>query len=173
VELITWRNETFAYAESYDQVQGRYRGLRAGQTISLTPDDPGLIVRPDVAQRQMEAEAPQAASSSGGVPTLESGPISAPGASEPSSVSAPPAGKPKPRRYHGTVRLDATRVGRDASRIADEVISHLAGQMGAEVSVVLEIEVRLPEGASDQLVRIVTENGQTLKFEPGHGFEVE
>jgi hypothetical protein len=34
------------------------------------------------------------------------------------------------------VRLDATRVGRDASRIADEVIAHLSGQLGADVTVI-------------------------------------
>jgi hypothetical protein len=34
-------------------------------------------------------------------------------------------------------------------RIADEVIAHLAGQMGAEVMVTLEIEATLPDSASD------------------------
>jgi hypothetical protein len=63
-------------------------------------------------------------------------------------------------------------VGRDAGRIADEVIAHLAGQVGAEVTVTMEIEVRLPDGASDQLVRIVTENSRTLKFD-SQGFEKE
>ena len=43
------------------------------------------------------------------------------------------------KRFHGSVKLDATRVGRDAGRIADEVISHLAGLIGADVSVTLEI----------------------------------
>lgn len=42
------------------------------------------------------------------------------------------------RRYHGTVNLDETRVGRDASRIADEVIAHLTGLVGADVRVTLE-----------------------------------
>ena len=51
--------------------------------------------------------------------------------------------------------------GRDASRIADEVIAHLAGQVGAEVTVTLEIEASLPNGASDQIVRTVTENSRT------------
>jgi hypothetical protein len=32
-----------------------------------------------------------------------------------------------PKRFHGTVILDTARVGRDASRIADEVIVHLSG----------------------------------------------
>ena len=70
------------------------------------------------------------------------------------------------------MQLDPTRVGRDASRIADEVIAHLAGQVGAVVTVTLEIEARLPGGASDQIVRTVTENSHTLKF-TGHEFENE
>ena len=32
-----------------------------------------------------------------------------------------------PKRFHGTVTLDAARVGLDASRVADEVIAHLTG----------------------------------------------
>lgn len=61
-------------------------------------------------------------------------------------------------------------MGRDASRIAEEVISHLAGLVGAKVTVTLEIEAQLPEGASDHLVRTVTENCRVLKF-GSQGFE--
>jgi hypothetical protein len=75
-------------------------------------------------------------------------------------------------RFHGSVRVDSARVGRDAGRIADEVIAHLAGQLGAEVGVTIEIQARLPSGASDQLVRTVTENCRTLKFD-SQGFEKE
>jgi hypothetical protein len=52
------------------------------------------------------------------------------------------------------------------------VIAHLAGQVGAEVRVTIEIEATLPNGASDQIVRTVTENSRTLKF-TSHGFESE
>jgi hypothetical protein len=76
------------------------------------------------------------------------------------------------RRFHGTVSLDPARVGRDASKIADEVISHFAGKVGAKVTVTLEIEVNLRDGATDQVVRTVTENSRTLKF-TSHGFESE
>ena len=75
-----------------------------------------------------------------------------------------------PRRFHGSVALDATRVGRDASRIGDEVIAHLAGIVGAKVTVTLEIEAELPSGAPANVVRTVTENSRTLKF-TSHGFE--
>jgi len=52
------------------------------------------------------------------------------------------------------------------------VIAHLAGQVRAEVTVTLEIEVSLPGGASDQIERTVTENSRTLKF-TSHEFESE
>lgn len=93
------------------------------------------------------------------------------GAAGAAAGAAGPA-KAAPRRFYGTVRLDPARVGRDASRIADEVIAHLAGPLGAEVTVTLEVEAKLPGGASDQIVRTVTENSRTLKF-TSHGFESE
>ena len=46
------------------------------------------------------------------------------------------------------MRLDPARVGRDAGRIAEEVIAHLSGQPGATVAVTLEIEARLTSGHS-------------------------
>jgi hypothetical protein len=52
------------------------------------------------------------------------------------------------------------------------VIAHLSGIVGANVTVKLEIEAVIPDGASDQVVRIVTENSQALKFH-SHGFEEE
>jgi len=61
-------------------------------------------------------------------------------------------------------------VGRDAGRIAEEVIAHLVGLTGADVSVTLEIQAHVPGGVPDNVVRVVTENGRTLKFS-SQGFE--
>ncbi len=167
VALLSWEIETYAYAESYDEAGGRYCGLRGGQTVVISADDGGLVVKAEVARQQLAAE----------VAPKNDGRLSGDGPSEPdagldggkkASDSSPP--RLLPRRYHGTVRLDPTRVGRDASRIAEEVIVHLAGQPDAEVSVVLEIQVRLPNGASEHTVRVVTENSRALKFETS-GFE--
>jgi hypothetical protein len=83
-----------------------------------------------------------------------------------------PQPKKRPTRFYGSVTLDASRVGRDAGRIADEVLSHLSGLVGSNVKVTLEIEASVPGGVSDEAVRIVTENARTLKFE-SHGFESE
>ena len=82
---------------------------------------------------------------------------------------APPT-PAKPKRFHGTELLDTARVGWDASRIAEEVISYLSGLVGACVRVTIEVEADNPDGASDQIVRILTENSRTLKF-LDHGFE--
>jgi hypothetical protein len=68
------------------------------------------------------------------------------------------------------VELNPTRVGRDAGRIAEEVISHLAGLVGATVTVTLEIDADIPDGAPENVVRTVTENSRTLKFS-SQGFE--
>jgi hypothetical protein len=171
VALLTWQTDSFAYAESYDSTSGRYRGLRAQQVVSITEDSAGLLVKPEVARRQMDAERPAS------VPGYD-GPIVDPivthvlGDGRISGVTTRAPTTQQPRRFHGTVELDPARVGRDASRIADEVIAHLVGQVGADVRVTLEIEASLPSGASDQIVRTVTENSRTLKF-TSHAFERE
>jgi predicted AAA+ superfamily ATPase len=169
VALLTWRVDTFAYAESYDEAAGRYRGLKCGQSSAIAANDAGLLVKPDVAARQLDAETrpPQPPPESGGK-------TEGPGTPEPVKPDKPPIQEPAKQfhRFHGSVRIDSERVGRDAGRIADEVIAHLVGQLGAEVMVTLEIEARLPNGASDSLVRTVTENSRTLKFD-SQGFEKE
>ena len=68
--------------------------------------------------------------------------------------------------------MDATRVGRDAGRITDEVISHLTALVGSEVKVSLEIEAQVPNGVPENTVRIVTGNSRTLRFD-SQGFEKE
>jgi hypothetical protein len=167
--LLVWAKDSFAYADSFDEAAGRYRGLRCGQLVNVSKDNlTGLLVRPDCAVKQQEADAaeissvPRATAGAGETPTTSPGP----GSTAPSGPGTPA----RPQRYHGTVVLDSARVGRDASRVADEVISHLAGLVGADVKVTLEIEARMPDGASEQVVRTVTENGRTLKFS-SQGFE--
>jgi hypothetical protein len=78
----------------------------------------------------------------------------------------------KPKRFFGSVKLNSQRVGRDAGKIAEEIIQHLTLQPGATVEVTLEIQAQIPEGAPDTTVRTVTENARTLKFTT-HSFEKE
>jgi len=175
VELTTWPTDTFAYAESYDDVGTRYRGLRGGQAVTLLADSAGMLVKPALARRQMDLEtiaAPPSRISNG--ETSDSGlggdPVSVP----PEAVNPAPGGVvvSRPRRFHGTAQLDPTRVGRDAGRIADEVIAHLSGLVGSTVTVTIEISADFPAGVPENVVRTVTENSRTLKF-VSHGFENE
>jgi predicted AAA+ superfamily ATPase len=168
IALLTWSKESFAYADAFDETAGRYRGLRGAQNVSLSAESSGLLVRSDVARRQLDAET-NAATTIGAVPASGGVPRVGSPQDEQEESTSPPA---TPRRFHGTATLDPERVGRDASRIAEEVISHLTGLAGANVTVTLEIQAVLPNGAPDNVVRIVTENGRTLKFR-SHGFEKE
>lgn len=175
VSLITWQMETFAFAEGYDEAAGRYQGLQAGRHVTLAADGAGLLVLPDVARRQMEAEAPVV--TPGGGRRGDTGRGDAGGQTgrptpDPTGQEAGTPPVPQLRRFYGTVQLNPARAGLDASRIADEVIAHLVGQSGAEVTITLEIEAWLPGGASEHLVRTVTENSRTLRF-TNQGFETE
>ena len=174
--LLTWKQDAFAFADSFDESAGRYRGLRAGQIVPLADSDaPGLLVKPDVARKQMDAEKvkPPAgviacrADRSAAKEQRTSGPVVGPDRNtRPRACGA--SAEALPRHGHP----DATRVGRDASRIADEVIAHLSGLVGAKVTVTLEVEAEIPSGAPDHVVRTVTENSRTLKF-TSQGFEKE
>ncbi|HET6383335.1 MAG TPA: Swt1 family HEPN domain-containing protein [Armatimonadota bacterium] len=169
--ILTWETDSFAYADSYDEEKGRYVGLRFGQGIRVAPGDSGIVVRPEAARLQLDAEIVVPVIP----PTLGVGQVKEDGTKPPQppgTAPVPPPRPPSPRRFHGSVRLDAARVGRDASEIADAVVAHLAGLVGSTVRVTLEIDAEIPDGAPEQVVRTVTENSRTLKFTSG-GFEEE
>ena len=176
IALLTWEQEGFAYADSYDEADMRYRGLKTGQKLfTLDPASSGLLVKSEVARAQTDLETPII------VDPPHDPDDRPPGDDQPpiDDVVWPPVDEPpqppvnqQPKRFHGTVTLDTTRVGRDASLIAQEVIAHLAGLVGAKVKVTLEIEAEIPNGAPDHVVRTVTENSRTLKFD-SQGFEKE
>lgn len=175
VALSSWEQDGFVYADEYDEKGNRYRGLRGGQQVTiLDAGSAGLLVKPSVARSQLDAE-----TAAGPVAGVQSRPAGAgTGTLSPTSQPESASGSPAPtepsklKRFHGTVVLDPTRTGRDASRVADEVVAHLVGLVGANVKVTLEIEAQIPGGAPDNVVRTVTENSRTLKF-TSQGFEKE
>lgn len=128
-------------------------------------------MKPAVARKQLDAEKPKDAPSPVSGPDPD-GPSTALTNSEATGVTASPAASMTAKRFHGSVPLDPSRLGRDAGRIGDEVVAHLAGLVGAKVRVTIEIEAEFPEGVSEQVVRTVTENSRTLKL-TSHGFETD
>lgn len=181
VNLLTWSQDGYGLADSYDEVAGRYQGLRGGSLVNLVdPHATGLVVKPEVASRQLDAErkepepggtGPGTGAAAGGGAATGTG--TGAGSVGGSISGGTPSARSRPKRFHGSVSLDANRVGRDAGKIAEEVIAHLVGLVGAQVSVTLEIAANVPDGAPDSVVRTVTENARTLRFAPGSGFEKE
>ena len=170
VALPTWQTEAFAYADSYDPDARRYRGLRAGQAIPIGVESDGLLVKPEVALAQMRADQARM----GAVVQSTQQPLTKSPLSQPAAAGSLPTVRSArlPKRFHGSVVLNSARVGLEASRIADEVIAHMLALNGAKVRVSLEIAVEFPEGAPEQVVRIVEENSRALKFGQ-YGFEDE
>lgn len=169
---LTWK-DFYAYASAYDESTGRYQGLVAGQIPHVTLDSASVIVKPDVAAAQLAKDAEQQA---GGIYTPSGDSVEGQPALEGIFAVDVPAGATlqpptvKLTRFHGSVALDPSRMGRDAGRIAEEVVSHLSTLQGAKVQVTLEIQVEMPNGAPEDIVRIVQENSNTLKFK-SQGFE--
>jgi predicted AAA+ superfamily ATPase len=166
INLTSWLEDAFGYASGRDEKKSRYRDLvKPPRLMSISESDPGVLVKATVARAQLDAEEKKPAS--GEIPQPGDGPRPGKG---PGGDTPPPP--PQPKRFHGSVRLDALRLGRDAGRIAEEVLQHLATLPDAEVEVTLEIQATMPGGAPEKIVRTVSENARTLKFE-SQGFEEE
>jgi hypothetical protein len=169
--------DNFAYAEGFDEEKGKYLGLKAATGITPSISVQSLLVKPDIAQQQFDAEAAQATTiTSGGSTTITDGGTSGGGSSTDGSGDGTAGGDGDSgngtgdsqttvlRRFYGNVDIDAMRINRDTPAIANEVIQHLTALNGAKIKITLEIEAEIPEGVPDDVVRTVTENCRTLKF---------
>lgn len=127
---MTWVKDAFAYAEGYDEVEQRYRGIRAMQLAGVTEDAQGLLVKSEAAQEQIERERvkpkdPPGSNEETGDDNNQPVPRGTTTGGDKDEGSASKASMPT--RFYGTDTLDPTRVGRDAGRIAEEVNGALGG----------------------------------------------
>jgi predicted AAA+ superfamily ATPase len=165
VGSLTWK-DYFAYASAVRE-DGHYVGLVVGANPSITLDAASVLVKPEVAQKQREKEIADEARPSYVIQSDN----------QPSNIKDPTTGVAVAistptlvTHFHGTVELDPTRLGRDAGRVADEVVAHLTSLAGAKAKITLEIDVEVGFGIPEDRIRIVSENSNTLKFK-SHGFE--
>lgn len=153
LRLISWETDSFAYADSYDEQNDQYLGLSIQQSLRLTDIySRGLLVKPAEATKQLES------ASYGG----EKDPPTN-GGDDPDK---PPLPSPKQvnKRFYGSVVLDIARADRDTALIMDEVVAHLVKLEDAQVTVSLEINAEIPNGASTDAERTVMENCRVLRF---------
>lgn len=167
LSILTWETDTFGYAFAWDETSGRYKGLNPSVGRWVFEDPQRVLVKPDIAARQISEERAAQTLAAGqqaiGVST-GSTQIPTPGARTPQ--------EPVFRRFHGVVNLDPVRISRDVDTIAKEVV-HLFGSLTeAEVKIVLEISFKSSKGFPEKTRRDVTENCRTLKFN-AFGFEEE
>jgi len=159
LRIMTWAQDSFAYADSFDEAKGRYVGLKAGQLVTVAIEGGGLVVKSEIAKAQLEAEAKREEI------RVDKHEDDKRVITDSDAKDTEQTAKPRlARRFHGSVGLSAIRISRDAGQIADEVIQHLTKLPGANVEVTIEIQAEIPEGAPESVVRTVSENCRTLKF---------
>jgi predicted AAA+ superfamily ATPase len=169
VALLTWSPDTFAYASAFDDGTGRYAGLVAGQHPAAVLDATAVLVRPEVAARQMDEER-DVRSAASGAETRAYEATGATGVGERIGAAAPGVTAPGlPKRFYGRATIEPVRMLRDLGDIADAVVAQL-GRANAEMKITIEIEARAEDGFPDDVRRTVSENARTLKFE-SHEFE--
>jgi len=156
-------DDAFAVADGYDEEKGRYVGVRVAQgTGALTAST--LVVKPEVASAQ-QAEVVRdkpAGEEYGSDGETRSGGLSS---GEGGDGGAPNAGASKVRTFVGTVNLKTMRMGSQVGAISEEVIQHLSVLPGAKVKATLELQIDVPDGVSDEVIRTVSENAKTLGFD--------
>lgn len=166
---LLWEEEGFALADGIEE-DGRYRGLAIpGDGVIVAVSDTTLIVKPEVARAQRDAELAAAGSTASTDEATNDGASS--GATAPATPGVPEApSAPAKTRFFGSKQVDASKVGTEFRKLYDEVLGPLLSTPGASVSVTIEIDATAAEGFDEAKMRTVSENAATLKFEQS-GFE--
>ena len=183
VQSPSWERETFAYADSWDEDQQRYLGLKVNQPVIIAST--GMVVKPEAAAVQLAADvAVLAQKQATHVPREEAAsPIIHEGRTGThhsgenafnttgSPMSSHEVGQPLPseskrkRRFYGAVPINPRMMASDAGKIMEEVVKHFTRSSRSGVSVTLEIQVSIPEGIPLETQQVVEENCRTLGFE--------
>ena len=163
-------DDGFGIAEAYDGE--RYVGLRVGtgrlEGIEGSITNLTLLVRPDVADQQREADRRRA----GERRRAEDPDDPRPDVLHPVDQVFPVVPIIElDKRYFGSKTLDPERYTVDFKKVSDEVLAHLNAQ-GIRLTVRIEIEAVADEGFDEAKVRTVSENATVLKFDQS-GFDVE
>src|SRR6266571_2065623 len=194
VQAMWWERETFAYAESYDADRKRYLGLKAGQQVQVTVSTSSVLVKPEVAAAQIAADEAHAAAQKAAVSQASAATamtyaelrvkpnpvviecqgtaVVEPTTALPTPMPVSPTPESQFHRFHGSVKINPRMMAGEAGKIMEEIVKHLTTLYEANVQVTLEIQANIPGGVTDDIVRTVTENCRTLKFESAE-FEEE
>lgn len=169
--------EYFGIAAGFSD--GCYMELSLGEAKSFV-NSSDLLVKPTVAQAQIEADAAaaraaaeKAAADAGttqddgvfdvefGGTTTETYTNADGGTSTETTTEVTFVPKRRKTTFHMASKLDNTRVNRGIQNIMDEVVSQL-NAIGADVELTFEVRARVEDGIPPETVRAVSENCSTL-----------
>ncbi|MCI1262624.1 MAG: Swt1 family HEPN domain-containing protein [Tetrasphaera jenkinsii] len=160
---MLWATDAFALATSYDAENDRYVGLwvpHESPTSAPAAVDSLLLVRSDRVERQRLRE-DRTTSPVEKVLATRDGELG--GAT---LARAHPAARDRPARtrFYGSKSLQADRIVLELQSLTEEVIAHLR-QPGTQLSVRIDIEATRTSGFDDNVIRTVSENATTLRFD--------
>jgi hypothetical protein len=153
----------FGYAENYDAASDTYQTLIFAKSPPEFFGPAAVLVRKEVAlDRLRDAPRPGTAAPGAGGAT----PDAPTGSRTPEEPK--PTGPVKPRRFYGSVEIDASNRPVNAfGKIVESVIMELQRTKGTKVKLTLEIEAEAPDGFDENDVGVVRDNTKQLKFTPG------
>lgn len=150
---MSWELDGVGLAETR-QPDGRFGSLIGGEA-ALSVRGSTLVVKPEIAALQLAEE--RAAD-----PMRPD--------DEEFYEQPEPAVDDAKRRFHGSVRLDPSRLAVQAGRLNTEVLSHLHALEGTDMEITIEIRAVRSDGFPSDIMRVVDENAAALRFDD-HGFE--
>lgn len=155
-------NEFFAMAERVED--GRYQGLVFNRPVMGAIPLSNLLVKKEVALKQIEEELKKTHEEEG-----SPGPLFPEKPDRPVSAVAKPEATKKPQRkkrhFSMDVPLDSLRINKEVNTYMNEVLAHMVNLPGANVKIRLDVDIEVPEGMPSNVFTTVSENCRTLKIE--------
>ena len=153
----------FAYAESWDEAAGTYRGLAIDNApnVHVVIDNESLIVRPDIAEVHRPQPRVSTEDSGSGSPSSDNVPSPE---NDAGVVNYGQQTETKPTRFIGTVMISSERPARVIRQIVEAAVEQFTTLPGSEVTLKLEIDAEVPSGLDRTKVRTLIENANMLGF---------
>ncbi len=152
---LAWKEETFAYAEAWNDQRKTWAGVRSGQHAQA--EISGFVVRGDVVREEAKRFAPDQPTE----PGSEHAAVGLLSPTDDDDIKPPqrPSAPPKPKRFYAQFNLDPVRGVKELGAILESIASHL----GEDVELSLEIRGSNPAGYKESTRRTVSENANNLQ----------
>ena len=154
IALLSWQQESFAYAEGHDGQ--RWVGVRYGEHVQVSSS--GFLLQPE----RVSSEVDQFRNvSAGETDTVSSGTSTDVEATKTIGGEETPSVPPSdvaPKHFYAQFNIDPIR---GVNQVA-EILEHITMHLGDDVSLTLDIQANNEQGFSEEKIRTVSENTNSL-----------